>query len=139
MTKAAVKGLVGQGLIGVARDNFGRKGNTQAWVAAFAEVEVDVETGEYTLVDYVAATDCGVVVNPRGLAGQLHGGGVQGFARIIGNGISRPRGGVILAPGCKPVCKAAGRPARDGGRVDRGTQGGAPAPVGRDNSQASLL
>ena len=82
MTKASVKGLAGQGLIGVARDNFGRKGNTQAWVAAFAEVEVDVETGEYRLVDYVAATDCGTVINPRGLAGQLHGGGVQGFGQI---------------------------------------------------------
>jgi CO/xanthine dehydrogenase Mo-binding subunit len=82
MTKASVKGLAGQGLIGVARDNFGRKGNTQSWVAAFAEVEVDVETGEYTLVDYCAATDCGTVINPRGLAAQLHGGGVQGFGHI---------------------------------------------------------
>jgi CO/xanthine dehydrogenase Mo-binding subunit len=82
MTKASVTGLAGQGLIGVARDNFGRKGNTQSWVAAFAEVEVDVETGEYTLVDYCAATDCGTVINPRGLAGQLHGGGVQGFGQI---------------------------------------------------------
>ncbi len=82
MTKASVKGLAGQGLIGVARDNFGRKGNTQSWVASFAEVEVDVETGEYRLVDYIAATDCGTVINPRGLAGQLHGGGVQGFGQI---------------------------------------------------------
>ncbi len=82
MTKASVTGLAGQGLIGVARDNFGRKGNTQSWVAAFAEVEVDVETGEYTLVDYVAATDCGTVINPRGLEAQLHGGGVQGFGQI---------------------------------------------------------
>jgi xanthine dehydrogenase molybdenum-binding subunit len=82
MTKASVKGLAGQGLIGVARDNFGRKGNTQAWVVGFAEVEVDVETGEYTLIDYCASTDCGTVINPRGLAGQLHGGGVQGFGQI---------------------------------------------------------
>jgi CO/xanthine dehydrogenase Mo-binding subunit len=82
MTKKSVKGLAGQGLIGVARDNFGRKGNTQSWVAAFAEVEVDVETGEYRLVDYCAATDCGTVINPRGLGGQLHGGGVQGFGHI---------------------------------------------------------
>jgi xanthine dehydrogenase molybdenum-binding subunit len=82
MTKASVAGLAGQGLIGVARDNFGRKGNTQSWVASFAEVEVDVETGEYRLVDYCAATDCGTVINPRGLAAQLHGGGVQGFGHI---------------------------------------------------------
>ncbi len=82
MTKASVAGLAGQGLIGVARDNFPRKGNTQSWVASFAEVEVDVETGEYRLVDYCAATDCGTVINPRGLAAQLHGGGVQGFGHI---------------------------------------------------------
>jgi CO/xanthine dehydrogenase Mo-binding subunit len=82
MTKASAAALVGQGLMGVARDNFGRKGNTQTWVAAFAEVEVDVETGEYRLVDYCAVADCGTVINPRGLAAQLHGGGVQGFGQI---------------------------------------------------------
>jgi CO/xanthine dehydrogenase Mo-binding subunit len=82
MTKASVAALVGEGLIGVARDNFGRKGSTQSWVASFAEVEVDVETGEYKLIDYCAATDCGTVINPRGLAAQLHGGGVQGFGHI---------------------------------------------------------
>jgi CO/xanthine dehydrogenase Mo-binding subunit len=82
MTKASVAALAGQGLIAVARDNFPRKGNTQSWVASFAEVEVDVETGEYRLVDYCAATDCGTVINPRGLAAQLHGGGVQGFGHI---------------------------------------------------------
>ncbi len=82
MTKASVTALAGQGLIGVARDNFPRKGNTQSWVASFAEVEVDVETGEYHLVDYCAATDCGTVINPRGLAAQLHGGGVQGLGHV---------------------------------------------------------
>ncbi len=29
--------------------------------------------------EYTAATDCGTVIHPRSLAGQLHGGGVQGF------------------------------------------------------------
>ncbi len=82
MTKASVTALAGQGLIAAARDNFPRKGNTQSWVASFAEVEVDVETGEYHLVDYCAATDCGTVINPRGLAAQLHGGGVQGLGHI---------------------------------------------------------
>ena len=82
MTKASVTALAGQGLIAAARDNFPRKGNTQSWVASFAEVEVDVETGEYHLVDYCAATDCGTVINPRGLAAQLHGGGVQGLGHV---------------------------------------------------------
>jgi xanthine dehydrogenase molybdenum-binding subunit len=79
MTQASVKALAGQGLIGAAKDEFGRDGATYSFVAGFAEVEVDVETGQHRLVDYLAVADVGVVMNPRSLAGQLHGGAVQGF------------------------------------------------------------
>jgi len=48
-------------------------------VASFAEVEVDLETGEYKILDYLCVADCGTVVNPRGLEGQLHGGAIQGI------------------------------------------------------------
>ena len=72
--------LAGQGLMGVARDNFGRKGNTQSWVAGFAEVEVDVETGEYQLVDYLAVADCRHRASTRAAwRAQLHGGGDAGL------------------------------------------------------------
>jgi carbon-monoxide dehydrogenase large subunit len=43
------------------------------------EVEVDPETGESRLDRFVAVADCGVVVNPRLLVGQMHGGMVHGF------------------------------------------------------------
>jgi aerobic carbon-monoxide dehydrogenase large subunit len=43
------------------------------------EVEVDPETGESRLDRFIAAADCGVVVNPRLLVGQMHGGMVHGF------------------------------------------------------------
>ena len=43
------------------------------------EIEVDPETGESRLDRFVAVADCGVVVNPRLLAGQMHGGMVHGF------------------------------------------------------------
>lgn len=79
MTKESAAALAGLGLMGVAKDNYGRKGNTQAFVASFAEVEVDVETGEYKILDYLCVADCGTVVNPRGLEGQLHGGAIQGI------------------------------------------------------------
>jgi hypothetical protein len=42
--------LAGLGLMGVARDNCGRKGQTQAFVVGFKGVEVDVETGEYKIL-----------------------------------------------------------------------------------------
>ncbi len=79
MTKESAKALAGIGLMGVAKDNYGRKGNTHSFVASFAEVEVDLETGEYKILDYLSVADCGTVINPRGLDGQLNGGAIQGI------------------------------------------------------------
>ncbi len=45
VTVRSATALAGQGLMGVARDNYGRDGSTFSYVAGFAEVEVDVETG----------------------------------------------------------------------------------------------
>jgi xanthine dehydrogenase molybdenum-binding subunit len=84
MTKESATALAGLGLMGVARDNYGRKGTTQAFVVNFAEVEVDVETGAYRIVDLLAVADVGTVVNPRGLEGQLHGGAIQGIGHTRG-------------------------------------------------------
>ena len=78
MTKESATAIAGRGLMGVAKDNFGRKGSTRSTVVGFAEVEVDVETGQYAIVDFLCVTDVGVVINPRGLEGQLHGGVIQG-------------------------------------------------------------
>jgi CO/xanthine dehydrogenase Mo-binding subunit len=39
----------------------------------FAEVEVDIETGKAELQRVVAATDCGQIIDPLVLEGQLHG------------------------------------------------------------------
>lgn len=82
MTTASAQALAGQGLMGVAKDNFPIEGDLYSYVAAFAEVQVDVETGHYELIDYLPVTDCGIVVNPRGLAAQIHGGGIQGIGGV---------------------------------------------------------
>ncbi len=79
MTVGSATALAGQGLMGVARDNYGGEGAIQSWVVGFAHVEVDVETGHVDLVDYLGSADCGVVLHPRSLAAQIHGGAVQGF------------------------------------------------------------
>ena len=47
------------------------------------EVEVDPETGAITLDRLVAVADCGVVVNQRLLAGQMHGGIVHGLGNAL--------------------------------------------------------
>ena len=79
MTAASATALSGQGLIGVAKDNFETGGQNKSHAIGFAEVEVDTETGNVRLVDYKVSSDAGTILNPRTFAGQLHGGGVQGF------------------------------------------------------------
>ena len=50
--------------------------------AQFAEVEVDVETGQVRIVDFLAVQDSGTVVNPQVLKNQVIGGAIcgSGFA-----------------------------------------------------------
>ena len=44
------------------------------------EVEVDIETGEITIVRYVVAHDCGTEINPMIVAGQVHGAVAMGLS-----------------------------------------------------------
>jgi len=46
-------------------------------------VEVDTETGKVEIAKYVAVDDCGPVVNPAIVDGQLHGGIAQGIAQAL--------------------------------------------------------
>src|SRR5262245_35568155 len=82
-TKTSATALAGQGLMGVARDNYGRDGTSKSYVAGFAEIEVDVETGHYDVLEYVAVADCGTVIHPRGLKGQSFGGSMLGIGHAI--------------------------------------------------------
>ncbi len=46
-------------------------------------VEVDTETGQVEVLQYVAVDDCGNQVNPLIVEGQVHGGVVQGLAQAL--------------------------------------------------------
>jgi xanthine dehydrogenase molybdenum-binding subunit len=83
-TKASATALAGQGLMGVARDTYPRDGSSHSFVSAFAEVEVDVETGEYHILDYVAVADVGTVIHPHSLGGQVLGRSMLGIGHAIG-------------------------------------------------------
>ncbi len=47
------------------------------YAAQFAEVEVDIDTGQVTVKSLIMAVDCGVPINPVTAAGQVEGGMVQ--------------------------------------------------------------
>jgi carbon-monoxide dehydrogenase large subunit len=51
--------------------------------AHIASVEVDAETGEVKIEKYVAVDDCGNIINPLLVAGQIHGGIAQGVGQAM--------------------------------------------------------
>ena len=53
------------------------------FLASFAEVAVDVETGMVRVLDYVAAADCGTPINPRLAEGQLEGAIANGIGYAL--------------------------------------------------------
>ncbi len=78
-TKTSAAQLVGQGLMAVAKDSYPRDGQTQSYTVGFAEVEVDVETGKWEILEFAAVADVGTVINPRSLQGQTLGGIMLGI------------------------------------------------------------
>jgi CO/xanthine dehydrogenase Mo-binding subunit len=97
MTKASATALAGLGLMGVAKDTYPRDGATYSFVAGFAEVEVDIETGVVTLIDYLGVGDVGTVINPRSVLAQIKGGSCLGIAHaLFQKAVVDPRYGVSL-------------------------------------------
>jgi CO/xanthine dehydrogenase Mo-binding subunit len=79
VTQRAVQSISGTGLIGVARDTLPHEGTVPGLAVAFVEIELDLETGKYDILDYVGIAECGTVVHPQGLAAQMKGGAVWGM------------------------------------------------------------
>ncbi|MHC4930994.1 MAG: xanthine dehydrogenase family protein molybdopterin-binding subunit [Planctomycetota bacterium] len=78
-----------------------------------AEVEVDEETGEVTVLKLVAVHDVGQVLNPQTLKGQIYGGLAQGIGYTLCEEV-RSEEGRILNPGFRdykiPTSKEMGFP-----------------------------
>jgi aerobic carbon-monoxide dehydrogenase large subunit len=62
---------------------FLNKKHTWAYGAAAAHVSVDIKTGHIQLLDYVAVENCGRMINPLTLKGQLIGAIVQGLGGAV--------------------------------------------------------
>jgi CO/xanthine dehydrogenase Mo-binding subunit len=106
MTRASVAGLAGSGLIGVAKDNLEAGGTPPALAAGFIQIELDIETGTFDIIDYLGVADCGTVLHPEGLAQQIKGGAVMGFGMAaLERHVYDPQNGLPASTGlyqCKP-------------------------------------
>ena len=70
-TKGGPGPIVGEGSVAVEE-------NAPGTVAHLAKVKVDRDTGQVTLLKYLAIQDVGFAINPTMVDGQIHGGVVQG-------------------------------------------------------------
>jgi carbon-monoxide dehydrogenase large subunit len=62
-----------------------------------AHVEVDLETGDVELLRYVVVEDCGTIVNPMIVDGQVHGGVAQGIGGALYEHLAYGDDGNLLA------------------------------------------
>jgi carbon-monoxide dehydrogenase large subunit len=66
-----------------AANEFGNEAPTYPNGTHIVEVEIDPDTGATSLVNYVIVDDFGATLNPLLLAGQVHGGTVQGIGQAL--------------------------------------------------------
>jgi carbon-monoxide dehydrogenase large subunit len=66
-----------------AGGTFRQRESTFPFGAHVAVVEVDLETGDARPLRHIAVDDCGRILNPVLVAGQVHGGLAQGIAQAL--------------------------------------------------------
>ncbi len=68
------------------------------FAAQFADVEVDQETGRVYVRKFVSAVDCGTVIHPRMVEGQIEGAVAQGIGYALFEEVLLDRRGKVLNP-----------------------------------------
>src|SRR3954469_6760577 len=69
-----------------------------AFAAQLARIEVDPDTGQITLTDFVCAQDVGKMLNPLGAEGQIQGGAVQSLGFALTEGLMYSDEGRLMNP-----------------------------------------
>ncbi len=77
--------------------DFAPEGNLYPFGTHVAVVEIDTETGNIDIVRYVTVDDCGVVINPLIVEGQVHGGIVQGIGQALYEGARYDKLGNLIS------------------------------------------
>lgn len=77
--------VIEPGLEGLS--TFNLKDANYPFGAHLAQVEVDPQTGQITLLNYTSLDDCGTVFNPLLVDGQVHGGIAQGLGQALYEGV----------------------------------------------------
>lgn len=82
-------------LIGTA--TYGSNISPPPFIAGFAEVEVDLQTGEVELIQSVNVVDCGTAINPNLVHVQVEGGAVQGIGLALFEDVQYNKKGALMS------------------------------------------
>ena len=94
--KDAVYNHEGEHLIIAGQGTFSPSKNPQSTGATFADIEVDVETGEIKILKLVLIQDSGRAINPTTVESQLEGAAVQGIGyALFEDFYINPKSGVL--------------------------------------------
>ncbi|HEY9288885.1 MAG TPA: xanthine dehydrogenase family protein molybdopterin-binding subunit [Candidatus Dormibacteraeota bacterium] len=77
-------------------EEFDPPDNVYPFGAHLACVEIDRETGGVRVLRYLAVDDCGRVINPMIVEGQVHGAIAQGLAQVLYEGVEYDADGQLL-------------------------------------------
>ncbi len=77
-------------------DSFVPKVAPPPYMVGIAEIEIDIETGKYELLDYTAVVDCGTTINPNLCRVQVEGGLVQGIGMAMCEDVRYSKAGKML-------------------------------------------
>jgi CO/xanthine dehydrogenase Mo-binding subunit len=83
-------------VLGVAHPAFALQ--APAFAAQLARIEVDPDTGEVTLHDFVVVQDAGKAINPLGVEGQMQGGAVQSLGIALTEAMMYDDTGRLMNP-----------------------------------------
>lgn len=67
----------------MATDSYVGHKSPPPFMAGYVEIDVDTETGEVDIKNYVSVVDCGTTINPMLARGQVEGGIVQGIGMAM--------------------------------------------------------
>lgn len=93
LAEISVKDQVNNDIAAVAAASHSSPVSPPPYMVGMVEIELDKDTGEVKILDYVAVVDCGITINPALARIQTEGGIVQGIGHTLFENITYDRNG----------------------------------------------
>lgn len=93
LAEISVKDQVNNDIAAIATASHSSPVSPPPYMVGMVEIELDKDTGEVKILDYVAVVDCGITINPALARIQTEGGIVQGIGHTLFENVTYDRNG----------------------------------------------